>query len=230
MARIFYSMAGEGRGHATRVRAMVEELRADHELTLFAPGDAHDLLAPVYAGTDIEVRRIPCLRFSYTGSQLNTVATAWDAARYLWGLPRLVRRLRGEIARGRPDLVVTDFEPALARAARAEGVPFLSLDHQHFLTCCDLSGLPAELRRRARLWSFATSLFYSGQRATVVSGFYAPPVKAGLRNVAMIGPLLRPEIVHARPEPGGGLLLYFRRFPPPGLETALATLGRPATV
>ena len=230
VARIFYSMAGEGRGHATRVRAAVEELRADHELTLFAPGDAHELLAPVYAGTDVEVRRLPGLRFCYTGDRLNHAATAWEAAKYLAGLPGLLRELRHTLERERPDLVVTDFEPALPRAAKAVGVPFVSLDHQHFLTCCELSDLPAGLRRRAKLWALATSLFYSGQEATIVSGFHAPPVKPGLRNVATIGPLLRPAIVQATPSAGGGLLVYWRRFPPPGFEEALRTLGRPATV
>ncbi|MCP5528711.1 MAG: hypothetical protein H7A47_18120, partial [Verrucomicrobiales bacterium] len=32
MARIFISMSGEGRGHATRVRAVTEALRAQHEV------------------------------------------------------------------------------------------------------------------------------------------------------------------------------------------------------
>ncbi len=230
MAKIFYSMAGEGRGHATRVRAMVEELRGRHQLALFAPGDAHELLAPLYAGTEVEVRRLPCLRFSYSGAKLNHLATGWGAAKYLAGLPKLLRSLRQTLERERPDLVVTDFEPALPRAARAVGVPFVSLDHQHFLTCCDLSGLPAGLRRRAWLWRLSTGLFYSGQAETIVSGFYAPPVKPGLRNVTTIGPLLRPEILSAAPGAGGGLLVYFRKFAPPGLEAALAALGRPALV
>lgn len=43
MARVFVSLAGEGRGHATRVRALVEMLRGRHEVVLFASHVAHQL-------------------------------------------------------------------------------------------------------------------------------------------------------------------------------------------
>ena len=38
-------------------------------------------------------------------------------------------------ALAKPDLVITDFEPLLPRAARLEGVPYISIDHQHFHKC-----------------------------------------------------------------------------------------------
>src|SRR5687768_10264366 len=108
MAKIFYSMAGEGRGHATRVRAVVEQLRRRHEIVLYAPGDAHQLLAPIYDGTEVVVRRIPCLRFCYTQKRLNPIATIRDGASYLWRLPKLVKQIRRDIDREAPDLAVTD--------------------------------------------------------------------------------------------------------------------------
>ena len=63
MATIVYSLAGEGRGHATRVRTIVELLRAEHRFVIFAPGDAYDMLAPLYAGSDVGVIRLPGLHF-----------------------------------------------------------------------------------------------------------------------------------------------------------------------
>jgi len=60
MAKIFVSLAGEGRGHATRVRALVERLRGPHEVVLFASHVAHQLLAAAYRGQPhVTVRRIP---------------------------------------------------------------------------------------------------------------------------------------------------------------------------
>jgi hypothetical protein len=38
MAKVFISLSGDGRGHATRIRALVEALRAEHEITLFTSG------------------------------------------------------------------------------------------------------------------------------------------------------------------------------------------------
>ena len=69
MATIFYSLSGEGRGHATRVRAVVEELRKRHRVVIYAPGHAYELLLPVYEGTDVDIRpytrtRVPLQRVS----------------------------------------------------------------------------------------------------------------------------------------------------------------------
>jgi uncharacterized protein (TIGR00661 family) len=231
MAKILYSMSGEGRGHATRVRAVVEMLRDRHEVVLYAPGDAYDLLAPAYAGSEVRVNRIPCLRFHYTSKRLNPVATVQAGVGYLTKLPRLVRQLRKEIDDECPDLVVTDFEPALPRAAKVAGVPFLSLDHQHFLTYSDLAELSAGQRWRAWMWGQVVARYYSGQVESVVSSFFCAPLKKNLRDkVTRIGVLLQPEILAADRRSQGWLLVYQRKFSSPALLGALKKLGVPVRV
>ena len=88
-------MAGEGRGHAVRVRAMVEELRREHQLVLLAPDEAHDFLAPLFpAGSPgVELRRIPGLRFHYTRGRLDLAKTLMRAAVYHARLPELVAEM-----------------------------------------------------------------------------------------------------------------------------------------
>lgn len=227
MAKIVYSMAGEGRGHATRVRAMVEELRADHRLILYAPGDAHDLLEPAYRDTEVEVRPHSCLRFHYVEKRLDPSRTVWESANYVRRLPELLRRLRRDLERDKPDLVISDFEPALPRAARRVGIPFLSLDHQHFLLVNDLSGLPTALRAKAWLWGQAVRLYFSGQVETVVSSFFMAPIRAAWQGRATpVATLLRPEVLRAERRRDGHLVLYLRKFSSPALFTALKACGR----
>lgn len=213
MARIFYSMAGEGRGHATRVRVIVEALRAQHRFTLFAPGHAYEILAPIYKDSPVRVVHIPGLEFSYNRKrQVDLMRTGWKAACFGARLPWLKARMVEEIRRERPDLCIVDFEAALPRAAKACGVPFVSFDHQHFLTFNDLSTLPKALRRRAQFMGQVVKHFYRGQLASIVSSFYAPPLRPGLENVTQVGVLLRDEILRAVPERRGHLTAYFRRF------------------
>ncbi|MGE3779673.1 MAG: glycosyltransferase family protein, partial [Pirellulaceae bacterium] len=50
MARIVCSLSGEGRGHATRIAALVEHLRREHDIVLLASHVAYDLLAPICRG------------------------------------------------------------------------------------------------------------------------------------------------------------------------------------
>ncbi|MCZ7646943.1 MAG: teichoic acid biosynthesis protein [Planctomycetota bacterium] len=231
MARLFYSMAGEGRGHAARARTLVELLRPRHRITLFTPGDAHALLAPLYAGTDVEVVELPGLRFRYNRRQeVAFLKTGAAGARYLWNLNALVAGLRRRIDADAPDLAIVDFEPALPRAARASGLPFVSVSHQHFLVCCDLSALPFHLRAHARFMSLIVKGYYRGQRETVVSSFYFPPLKRGNGPVTQVGVLLRPAVRDARPRDAGHLLVYLRRFGGPRVLGALKACGLPVRV
>ncbi len=231
MAKIFYSMAGEGRGHAARVRSMVEELRHEHELVLFAPDQAYEFLTPRYpAGfPNVEVRRIPGLRFHYTRGRLDLTRSVACGLGYLWKMPGLVRQLKRVIRDEQPDLVIADFEPSLPRAARACGVPFVSLNHQHFLVACDLSSLPLALQGYARLMGLAVRAHHPGQAATIVSSFFRAPLLRGYENVVQVGPLLRPEIrnfANSARTRGDYLLSYLRPSTPNRVLELLKLAGR----
>jgi uncharacterized protein (TIGR00661 family) len=228
MSTIFYGLSGEGRGHATRARTVVESLKRRHRVVVFAPDLAYELLEPTYRGTGVDVHRIPGLQFAYNQQgRVALLGTLAEAAKYRYHSAARVRDLGPVFERERPDLVIADFEPLLPRAARTFGVPFMSLDHQHYLVVNDLSFLPAGLRHQARMAAPFVKALYDWQVETVVSSFYAPPLRRGVTNVTQIGVLLRPELLAARPRRDGYLLVYMRRFAPPELLNALAVCGMP---
>jgi len=227
MGTIFYSMSGEGRGHATRAWTIVLELMREHRVVLFAPGDAYELLEGRCRQAGLELRRIPGPRFCYDArARLNPWATSVEFCRYLWNGPRLVRRLMREIERERPDLIITDFEPALPRAARRCGVPFISVDHQHFLVVNDLSTLPLGLRCHAQYMSVIVQAYFQGEAGLIVSSFYAPPLRPEFKDVVQVGVLLREEVRAKEPRPGDHILVYVRKHLPTQLLEALLQSGR----
>ena len=231
MGKIFYSVAGEGRGHATRVQTVVDELRHDHQIVIFAPHMAFDYLDRVYQDTpEVEIRRIPGLQFSYRGRCVSYWSSIQSSLPYLRQLPSLVTTLAGCLKDERPDLVITDFEPALPRAARRRDVPFLSFDHQHFLTSFDLSSLPWHLRLKARSIAATINLFYQGQNETIVSSFFSPGVRPNCRSVTSVGVMVRRDLRFARTFNEDFLLVYLRRFAPPLLMEALQRCGRPVKI
>ena len=79
-------------------------------------------------------------------------------------------------------------------------MPFVSVDHQHFLLAYDLSSLPVSLRCQAWLMSKAVWMYVSDAEATVISAFFRPPLKRGWEHAVQVGPLVRREIVEARPQ------------------------------
>jgi uncharacterized protein (TIGR00661 family) len=233
MARIFYSLAGEGRGHAARVHTLLQHLRHEHEIVVFAPDDAFEFLTKLYpaGGSDVDICRIPGLRFRYRGRQIDFRRTALDASRYVAAtlgetVDRLARRIDDEC----PDLVITDFEPALPRAAVRCGVPFVSVDHQHFLLAYDLSGLPFRLRQYARAMAAVTRVWHPEPEAVVVTAFFTAPLKPGYEHVTQVGPILRSEVTSATPSDGDYLLAYLREHTPERVLECLSRSGRDVRV
>jgi uncharacterized protein (TIGR00661 family) len=232
MARIFYSLSGEGRGHATRAMAIAEQLGELHDLTLFAYGDAYALLAPRFRRSSVRVRPIRGIRFKYAGQRLDYFGTVLGGARFAaLRSGRITGHLERLVRAERPDLVVTDFEPCLPRAARRCGVPFVSLDHQHFLVVSDLSSLPFHLRCYGDFIGLSVRACCRGPQRIIVSSFYSPPVKRAFRDRAVqVGVLLRPDVLGAEPERRGHLAVYVRRLAPEALLGALSACGLSARI
>jgi uncharacterized protein (TIGR00661 family) len=231
MSKILYSLCGDGRGHATRVRTIVEALRPNNEIVIYAPWDAYDLLAPVYEGTDVDVRRIPCLHLLYNSRhKIHYWKTIWHGLSYLYQAPSLIRKLQEEIEREQPDLIITDHEPLLPRAVERYDVPHISLNHQHFLVACDLSSLPAYLRHHTILMRKVVNMYTKNQDETIISSFYFPPLKPGYENCTQIGVLLRPEIIQAQIERKDHVIVYLRRYATPSVLNALQECGCEARI
>ena len=123
MARLFISLSGDGRGHATRARVWWKVCVSHTRWVIDTSGQGYDFLSRCYAGSNVQVRSIPGLRFGYgAAGNVSMGRSLAGAIQYLLGLPQLLARLRVSLAVEQPDLVISDFEPALPRAARQMGI------------------------------------------------------------------------------------------------------------
>jgi len=232
MAQIAISLCGEGRGHATRIATLVERLSAGHELLIFTSADAHEFLTHRFADDPrVRIVAIPGIVFQYSSGRLDvprSIATGLDYQARTLG--PLVDLMLGELDAFGADLAVTDFEPALPRAAARQGIPLVSVDHQHFLLAYDLSSLPWWLQWQAWLMSHAVWMYVTEATDTVVSAFFRPPLKRGWEHVVQVGPLLRGDVKRAAPSDEGFVLSYLRRHTPFQALATLADGGLPVKV
>jgi uncharacterized protein (TIGR00661 family) len=233
MSRIAISLCGEGRGHATRIRTLIERLPADHEILVYTSADALAFLSGHCAPLRPRVRleEIPGVVFQYTAGRLDvmrSIAAGLDyQARQLGPLvDRMIRDLETFAA----DLAITDFEPALPRAAGRLGIPLVSVDHQHFLLAYDLDSLPWTLQWNAWFMSRAVWMYVTEAADTVVSAFFRPPLRRGWEHVVQVGPLLRREILGAVASDEGFVLSYLRRHTPFSAVEAIAACGLPVKI
>ncbi len=231
MGTIVYSLSGEGRGHACRVRVMSRILAKDHRVIVLAPERAAAFLESGADGSRLSVIRVPGLTFSYRrNGELSPHRTAVGALGYLARLPVLVERIANLLVRERAVLAISDFEPSLPRAAALAGVPVLALDHQGFLLVSDLSWLPGHLRRWAAAVRPLVRWFCPVPAHRIVSSFYKPRLHRLRRPVSLVGVLLRDPLLRARGIPGRHLTAYLRRDVPESVLSALAGCGRPVRI
>jgi len=214
MAKLFYSLSGEGRGHAARANTLIEDLRTDHEIVVYAPSLAYDMIYQAYYGAEnVSVIRIPGLSFQYNShNRLDYGKSFTKSLDYIANSPGLIRFLCDDIEREKPDLVITDFEPALPRAAEKCHIPYISVNHQHFLTMYDLSSLPIHLRIKASFIGKTLKLFHNRQIKTVISSFYFPPLKKSAKDVEQVGVFINKMVRSLTPVDDGHILVYQRRF------------------
>jgi uncharacterized protein (TIGR00661 family) len=178
----------------------------------------------------VRVIRIPGIRFHYKQGRLSLTRSVTQGLRFKRRLRGIAKSLAGAIRHERPNLVITDFEPTLPRAAELCQVPYVSLDHQYFLVAYDLSALPLTLRAAARVMRPFVRAYYRKQCASIVSSFFSPPCRRGQEKTISVGPLLRPELIAASRHTGRHIVSYLRPHTPPRVLELLAAQKREVRV
>ncbi len=227
--RIAYGVMGYGRGHAMRTMSVLPALMAEHEVTVFAGGDAYDVLAP----------RFPTVRIPIIGYQYN------DAGRHSLG--RTISRnfapmrdllfggdgqamVEREFRERGIDAVISDSEAWTHRVAQRMGIPRISFDHVGIIAYCK-PHYPPDLWMLGRrdAWGYRTLM--GVPERILISSFY--PAEGAYPQVRIVGPMLRDEVLRTQPSDGDYLLVYFNKGEHqylPHVDRALRLLDRKIVV
>jgi len=205
--RIAYGVMGYGRGHSTRAMAVLPAFARNHEITVFAGGDAYSMLCPHFPTVEI-----PTLGYAHgAGGGVTLAATVARNAGLTFELMFEGASLRGvmdEFRRRDIELVISDSEAFCHQAARRLGIPRIGFDHVGVIAWCK-PHFPPNLAWRGRRdgWAYRT-LMGQPDRALISSFYPAQPLEPSTR---MVGPMLRPEVHAIPPRSGDHLLVYFNR-------------------
>jgi len=201
MSNILYGVNGEGSGHSTRAKEVIAHLQgAGHSVHVVS----FDRGLRNLSGS-CEVTEIFGFRITYVNNQVRYQRTL---ARNLLKAPRAARsmaRLMRLMDEWRIELVITDFEPLSCHAGRRKRVPVISIDNQHCLTNVEVSW-PKKYRRDAAAAKLVTRLMTPRADVYMVTSFF--PARVRRRNTLLFPPILRKEILEAKPYAGDHVLVY----------------------
>ena len=130
MAKILYGVCGEGFGHASRSRILINYLKNNHEIKIVAGGKAYTLLSKEFNG----VYKIETARFLYKENKVRLLLTILrNSYKILVSVPESYKIIKKIIKDFKPDLIITDAEPICHHAAIVKKIKSISIDNPHAL-------------------------------------------------------------------------------------------------
>jgi len=208
--RVLYGVVGEGMGHATRSRVILEHLlRSGHELRVVVSGRAARFLTEKFAGRPhIRVEEIHGLHLKFEGNDLDVSESVLSN---LAAAPEGVKKNLEVYARVTADfdaeVVISDFESFAYFFGRAKQLPVISIDNMQVINRCRHNAFVTDDASFAfQLARLAVKAKLPGAYHYLVSSFFFPPVKKP--RTTLVPPILRPEILAAKRERGEHVLVY----------------------
>jgi uncharacterized protein (TIGR00661 family) len=222
--RILYGVVGEGMGHAMRSRVVIDALSPRHEVEVVVSGRAYDYLK-ARESDHLGVTKIWGMSFVYEDNEVRNFRTILRNVKdAVTGWPRNVKTYFEMAEQFRPDVIVSDFETWSYLFGKRHRIPVVSLDNIQIVNRCDHP--PDVLAGNEREYLVAKGFVKTklpGCFHYLVTTFFHPPV--GKPRTTLVPPVLRPEILAARPEPGEHLLVYQTSTSNPHLPEILRGSG-----
>lgn len=224
--RILYGVVGEGMGHATRSRVVLEHLVKHHDVHIVVSGRARDYLAKRFEN----VHNIWGFTIQYEGNSVKkwqTLLTNLKGA--ITGWPQNVKKYFELVESFSPDVVISDFESFSYLFARNHFLPVISVDNMQVINRCKHE--PDVLAGHEDQFELTRSIVKSklpGAFHYLVTTFFYPPVRK--ERTTLVPSILRPEILAAKSEPGEHLLVYQTMTTNTALMDELKKSGRECRV
>ena len=190
---IIYAACGEGMGHAIRTSVVLEHLKEENEVLVFASGRAYEFLSEKFD----DVYEIYGFNTVYENNAVNDRKTFIKAMK---SLPRdvkdnisLLYNISNEF---KPDIIISDFEFYSNILSKIIRVPMISIDNMHVMTHCKIDVPKKFSRDKLKAEGVVRSFIMRPQKYLITSYFY-PEIK-NKEKVSMYPPILRKEILDYR--------------------------------
>ena len=224
--RILYGVVGEGMGHAMRSRVILDELVKRHEVKVVVSGRAHEYLQK-RLGPDADVRKIWGLSIVTEDNEVRSFKTLLENLKgaITGGWPKNVKTYFELAEQFRPEVVISDFESWSYLFARNWRLPVISIDNMQIINRTSLpDSITAGVEGEFQLAKALVKSKVPGAFHYFITTFFHPKIRKP--RTSLHPPILRPEILNAKSEPGEHLLVYQTNTTNEELPALLQRSGR----
>lgn len=210
MHTVFYGIAGEGLGHASRVQSIVEALD-DCRVHIFTHGDAYRYLSK--QGYP-DLYQIEGLEYAFHRGRVSLPKSIVKNLHFIMeGVYAYVENVLTYADMFKPKLFITDYEPVTCRAAKRLNIPCISIDNQHAFSHCTQYRIPVADRIHVKAMGSYGNCLIPYKDEVVVSTFHPEllTVKPGKQNVHITHGIIRKTVREQEVRNDGHGLLYIRK-------------------
>ena len=201
--RIFYSVCGEGMGHAIRSSVILEHLTKKYDVYIFSSERAYEFLSNKFDN----VFEIGGFNTVYENNVVRTKKTFFKALKANpTNLKEGYNVLYKECKRIKPNIIISDFENYASMLSKLMNIPLISLDNIHMLTQCEYD-YPPHHRADMLTAKAVTKSYILRPKRHIITTFFYPPLKHP-NMTALYPPVLREEIMKLEPVEGDHVLVY----------------------
>jgi len=199
MTRVWYSVCGEGMGHAVRSDIILSELIKKHDVIITAANRSYPYLKRKYGQ---KVRKIEGNTYVYKD---NSVARIRSALKFFLFLPYQIIvntfKIIVLITRFRPQVIISDFESGAHYFSIFFRIPCINIDNIHALTECDMNmKKPFYIKPLIKFWHPPSDLY-------IIPDFNNM-VPRNKRKTKLVVPMIKKEITRLKPEDKDFVLVY----------------------
>ena len=201
--KIFYSVCGEGMGHAIRSSVIISHLIKNHDVYIFSSERAYKYLAEKFDN----VYEIGGFNTVYENNEVNNVKTFLDALKVSPGdLKNGYRTLYKMARQVKPNIIISDFEIYANLLSKILNLPLISLDNIHMLAETEYEE-PKKHKTDIFTANAVARIYIQNPKRYILTSFFFPPLKHP-QKAAIYPPVLRDKILKLESEKGDHILVY----------------------
>ena len=202
MAKIVYGVSGEGSGHSSRAREMLDHLlNLGHQVKVVSYDRGYRNLKD-----DFDVFETEGLHIASSDNKVSKVKTFTDNLQRLPRGHKRLNALRKDVFKTfLPDAVITDFEPMCAYLAHHYDLPLITIDNQHRIRYMTYP-CPERLQAERRMTISVIRAMVPRPDVSLVTTFYYGDAKND--RTVFFPPILRREVIELQPSDADHILVY----------------------
>lgn len=203
--RILYTICGDGNGHAFRSAVVIDHLlQAGHQVAIITSGKGYTYLSQRY-GSVLQVHGWSLI---YRGNRVKKSTTiSKNMAKFKY-LPKDLQQIRALVKNFQPAVVISDFEPSGGLIAMTYDLPLISIDNQHIISDSKIPIVRKDYPDYVLARIYTDSVLPNRDYSLVTTFFYPPLKKSKIGSTWLCPPLVRSEVMSAKPSDAGHILVY----------------------